>query len=326
MKKTDISLFFLIVIIFSHCKNKDRSTTVVEKPSVQSIDTNEKLDEYSENIEKINELAIHKEQEKYKTIVEKYKSTFEKYYGYYINANDLNNVVIIKVFFTDHLIFQEMHITDDALLINKTLILDKAEEYRDNNFFNVTFRNREDYFAAYFDITRGENLRETMLVGYGSGRENLVFDESNFIQSPEEVINTFHSFFSYDSQKKYTGEFVFQRYEIETYNIEYPTEEEILENKCDMIVVEFDGKGFLYATKIINDNAINMGKFFITNTKKTITSSIGEATFKGHESRYYYENENTIFYTWNVWHSSDIEDDPGSSITYKLIYKRKNMS
>jgi hypothetical protein len=247
---------------------------------------------------------------------EKIKIFFERFCGYYINVVDFGIVKIAKLSIGGHLdrylILQTVSLTDIGFVEGEKFILDDINV--DDVFNYISFQpdnNRYRFYLTYYpkDDTRNELYNDRILINNRYDK----WDSFNnfFTKNIGEIGAIVKSIFSIETQRKYTGKFIFQEYEyLKMHNVEDTDFKEKIEQK--IITVDIDENGYLLFTGIPSYE-----NFFIGDYEKRIGGYVGDGTITATTRSCYFLNEYTIIDEYEYWLG---DDGVTTSLEYKVKY------
>ena len=261
--------------------------------------------------------------EEYEEIYRKY---VENYLGYYFWADSPNNLLIVRISMQGFFILQEIAISDNELVEGDKIILEQRlyQSWQRTSEFTIKHSRAGRRGPSVLFLHSPVGFRPFFTINFPSQLENASYRRSMnpywsvFVNYSGDVINTYHSFFSQEAQKRFTGRFVFKKYEILQTNLENSIDKE---NIIKEIIIEMTESGWLIviffpAAHYDIDSHTREEQFFIGNREKTISfesmvDSEGNRLFL---RRYFFEDEDTIIVYYYRY-----------GLAYRLTYRRENI-
>jgi hypothetical protein len=264
---------------------------------------------------------------------ERIKIFFERFCGYYINVVDFGIVKIAKLSIggdlDKYLILQRVSLTDDGFVEGNEFILDDIEVDDVVNYISLdpTHYDYHRFYLTYLPKSaRHERYDDLITMNY----RNDQWDSSNNFHTKNinELGAIVGSIFSIETQKKYTGRFVFQEYEYyESYYRDGDTAfkellEQIKEETEQMTIeVNIDENGYLFVSGIRNDSSLidkDIRNILITDNGRRIYDQSGDGTFRSMSLLFYFLNEDAIISEYSSYTGDEYEKY--TSLDYKVKY------
>ena len=264
-----------------------------------------------------------------------FKNYFDNYLGYYISANDPNDIHIVRLSLDGYLVLQPMAIVDNELVEDgRKIVLNRhytsdpkhirfdTAWHSKNNTYVTLYKNSKNVDIEYHTETEQR---------FRLGSDASAFADS-FTKNTTDILKIYNSVLSLQARESHTGTFVLYDYEvIDVYNMVNP----ITDIMSEKIIVEMNKEGFLIANlpNVTEKTFLKTGWFRVRDNSQRIYSRIG-CGFAGFTSEEIYEfiDENTIrheffWVSFPSWHSSDsiwlYHPDYHDRLHYRILFKRE---